>query len=253
MLRIRTNIKHNRLRYEPITLRNGKLMSRDGNVMVPVNRKTKEVSGETVDDGGVGFSTNDIIQFNRVDGKNINFSEIRAVQSVEHLDGYDRFVLNGFGDVEYFYKECSLIEKSLIPGEDAEPMLLITFSNEHFYVMNRDNDKVDGFFDCSFSNVNKTSGCVGDLIFYNDMFLLKIRRVAIDGTYEFSSADVMNCQTTVYVEKDGEVTLLRAMTPMYSDGTDMKNSLILFGGITTLRESATILSPTRWICPWWTA
>ena len=60
MLRIQSNTRYHKLTYEPIKLYNGTLMSRNDNVMVPV---------EHTEDGGSGHYTGDIIQFERHDGE----------------------------------------------------------------------------------------------------------------------------------------------------------------------------------------
>lgn len=229
MLRIQSNTRYHKLTYEPIKLYNGTLMSRNDNVMVPI---------EHAEDGGSGHYTGDIIQFERHDGSKINFTERRAVQAVENASGYDRFVLIGFDRVNLYFDEFSLLEKSIIPGETPQKMLYLHLTNEHFYLKNRDNDEISGFVNCSFMEENREYGCSGDLIVHDDIFLLKIGATEQDGRYRYGSSSVLNYKTTVYVEKDGEIHSLNAIVPVYSDGTDNTNAILLTGNDSLVEEIA---------------
>ena len=229
MLRIQSNTRYHKLTYEPIKLYNGTLMSRNDNVMVPV---------EHTEDGGSGHYTGDIIQFERHDGSKINFTERRAVQAVENASGYDRFVLIGFDRVNLYFDEFSLLEKSIIPGEATQKMLYLHLTNEHFYLKNRDNDEISGFVNCSFMEENREYGCPGDLIVHDDIFLLKIGATEQDGRYRYGSSSVLNYKTTVYVEKDGEIHSLNAIVPVYSDGTDNTSAILLTGNDSLVEEIA---------------
>ena len=158
MLRIQSNTRYHKLTYEPIKLYNGTLMSRNDNVMVPIERVKYRNKDNEEKDSGSGHYTGDIIQFERHDGSKINFSERRAVQAVENASGYDRFVLIGFDRVNLYFDELSLLEKSIIPGETAQKMLYLHLTNEHFYLKNRDNDEISGFVNCSFMEENREYG-----------------------------------------------------------------------------------------------
>ena len=229
MLRIQSNTRYHKLTYEPIKLYNGTLMSRNDNVMVPVGH---------IEGGGSGHYTGDIIQFERHDGSKIKFMERRAVQSVENAAGYDRFVLIGFDRVNLYFDECNLVEKSIIPGDTKEKMLYLHLTNEHFYLKNRDDDEISGFVNCSFIEENLEYGCPGDLIVHDDIFLLKIGATEQDGRYKYGSSSVLNYKTTVYVEKNGEIHSLNAIVPVYSDGTDNTNAILLYGNDSLVEEIA---------------
>lgn len=229
MLRIQSNTRYHKLTYEPIKLYNGTLMSRNDNVMVPVGH---------IEGGGSGHYTGDIVQFERHDGSKINFTERRAVQSVENAAGYDRFVLIGFDRVNLYFDECNLVEKSIIPGDTKEKMLYLHLTNEHFYLKNRDDDEISGFVNCSFIEENREYGCPGDLIVHDDIFLLKIDATEQDGKYRYGSSNVLNYKTTIYVEKNGEIHALNAIVPVYSDGTDNTNAILLYGNDSLVEEIA---------------
>lgn len=238
MLRIQSNTRYHKLTYEPIKLYNGTLMSRNDNVMVPIERVKYRNKDNEEKDSGSGHYTGDIIQFERHDGSKINFTERRAVQAVENASGYDRFVLIGFDRVNLYFDEFSLLEKSIIPGETAQKMLYLHLTNEHFYLKNRDNDEISGFVNCSFMEENREYGCPGDLIVHDDIFLLKIGATEQDGRYRYGSSSVLNYKTTVYVEKDGEIHSLNAIVPVYSDGTDSTNAILLTGNDSLVEEIA---------------
>ncbi len=238
MLRIQSNTRYHKLTYEPIKLYNGTLMSRNDNVMVPIERVKYRNKDNEEKDSGSGHYTGDIIQFERHDGSKINFTERRAVQAVENASGYDRFVLIGFDRVNLYFDEFSLLEKSIIPGETAQKMLYLHLTNEHFYLKNRDDDEISGFVNCSFMEESREYGCPGDLIVHDDIFLLKIGATEQDGRYRYGSSSVLNYKTTVYVEKDGEIHSLNAIVPVYSDGTDNTNAILLTGNDSLVEEIA---------------
>ena len=229
MLRIQSNTRHHKLTYEPIQPYNGVLMSRNDNVMVPIKHD---------EDGGSGHYTGDIIQFERHDGSKINYSERRVVQSVEKADGYDRFVLIGFERVNLYFDECSVLEKSVIPEDTPAKMLYLHLTKDHFYFKNRDDDRISGFINCSFIEENREYGCPGDLIVHDDIFLLKMCATEADGKYIYGSSNILNYQTTVYIEKDGETYRMNAIVPVYSDGTDNTSAILLTGNDALIDEIA---------------
>lgn len=237
MLRIQVNKSEQSVTYEKI---NGWLLSDGSNIIVPTEEKK--------------YSVGDTVYFERMDGKDIDWTAERLVKNVETVSSSSyRYETDGFSDIMLDIASAETKEVVITPGGNSETVLFLHLNKTHDYVKNRDKERVTGGFEnvlvrgqigCSMYGDPLTDvdeGCAGDYVIFNNYFLYKTRAVNADGKYIMTSAAIKNYTTNVWYYDGENKVVFDAIVPCTLGGRDIRDMIILRGDSSALNRIAETL------------
>ena len=217
MLTVKANVKKFKLSFLPLEISGDTLFIDGKYIDVPF------ASGNTI-------SYPNTLVFRREDGLWIDFSDTRVL--VESENEYARVA--GFGEIKFKILEKEKLSLQITEGGENINFLKVVLDKRHNYQKNRDSVYVRWFAPYG-EKPEKT--CPGDYVNYNGYFVYKMN-VALNGTYDFSTADFDNYMTRVRFYTGDGVKTIGAIVPVEGGAKDTVDTLLLYGDDNFLNEVA---------------
>ena len=217
MLTVKANVKKFKLSFLPLDISGDTLFIDGKYIDVPF------ASGNTI-------SYPNTLVFRREDGLWIDFSDTRVL--VESENEYARVA--GFGEVKFKILEKEKLSLQITEGGENINFLKVVLDKRHNYQKNRDSVYVRWFAPYE-EKPEKT--CPGDYVNYNGYFVYKMN-VALNGTYDFSSAVLDNYMTRVRFYTGDGVKTIGVIVPVEGGAKDTVDTLLLYGDDNFLNEIA---------------